>query len=176
MKSAQLILVNEQGEQTGTASWSDAHASPGTLHRAFSIYLFRKNRTETLIQKRSAKKPLFAGVWANSCCSHPRGGEELMDAAHRRLQEELGTDLDLTPASTFIYRADDPGGNGSEHEHVTVITGNCEDDVTLSPNPDEVGDCKWVAIDQLREDMREKPEKYAPWFHQGLPLALYVAS
>ncbi len=162
-----LILVDTDNRKLGVMPRQEAHASPGTLHRAFSIYIFRKNGTELLIQKRSGKK-LFAGLWANSCCSHPREGEEITDVAPRRLQEELGFTCALTPVGEFVYQAEDPDGKGAEHEHVTVFRGDVKDDVTVKANPDEVAEWKWIPVKDLRDDMKNHPDNYAPWFHIGI--------
>ncbi len=165
--AGRLILVNESNTPRGTATWEEAHASPGLLHRAFSAYVFRKNGSEILIQRRSGKKPLWALIWANTCCSHPREGEEIAGVAPRRLQEEFGFTCPLTPVAEFVYHAEDPGGNGAEHEHVTVLRGDVED-AAPAPNPDEVGEWKWIAVAELLEDMKINPDFYAPWFHIGL--------
>ena len=162
-----LILVDKENHPVGTASREDAHAFPtGKLHRAFSVYIFRRNGTEILIQRRSPAK-LFAGLWANSCCSHPRDGEEITDVAPRRLQEELGFTCALHPVGEFIYHAEDPQGKGAEHEHVTIFRGDV-DAVTVSPDPQEIAEWKWMNVKELREDMTKNPDAYAPWFHIGL--------
>ena len=162
-----LILIDEQNRAIGTISREEAHSSPGILHRAFSVYVFRKIGTEILVQRRSASK-LSGGLWANTCCSHPREGEEIMEVAPRRLQEELGFTCALTPVGDFIYQAEDPHGKGAEHEHVTIFRGDLDRDVAVTPNPDEVGEWKWVSVDELRSDMEKNPDLYAPWFHIGL--------
>ena len=165
---ANLILVDERNAPAGVASWEEAHSLPaGKLHRAFSVYIFRNDGTEMLIQKRSGKK-LFAGLWANSCCSHPREGEEVAGVAERRLQEELGFTCPLTSLSTFVYQAPDPAGKGAENEHVTIFRGDLDADVMVTPNPSEVAEWKWIGISELRSDMGKNPDLYAPWFHIGL--------
>ncbi|NOS66930.1 MAG: isopentenyl-diphosphate Delta-isomerase [Candidatus Peribacteraceae bacterium] len=167
--AAPLILVDKANAPLGTVSWEEAHAFPeGKLHRAFSIYVFRENGTELLIQKRSDRK-LFAGLWANSCCSHPREGEEdILAVAKRRLQEELGFTCPLTVHSTFTYQAQDPSGKGAENEHVTIFRGDLDHNVTVMPNPDEVAQWKWMNVTELMTDMDENADLYAPWFHIGM--------
>ncbi len=162
-----LILVDKNDQPLGVMSREQAHTSPGILHRAFSIYIFRKIGSEILIQRRSASK-LFAGMWANSCCSHPREGEAIDEVAPRRLQEELGFTCTLTPAGSFTYQAEDPSGKGAEHEHVTIFRGDVDGDVAVSPDPEEVAEWKWTNVNELREDMKKNPKLYAPWFHIGL--------
>lgn len=162
-----LILVDKHDQPLGVLSREQAHASPGILHRAFSVYIFRKIGSEILIQRRSASK-LFAGMWANSCCSHPREGEAIDEVAPRRLQEELGFTCPLTPVGSFTYQAEDPDGKGAEHEHVTIFRGDVNDDVTVTPDPGEVAEWKWANVSDLQRNMKEHPDLYAPWFHIGL--------
>ena len=47
-----LILVDSDDNEIGYSSKSECHKGLGTLHRAFSIFLFNSNG-ELLIQKRS---------------------------------------------------------------------------------------------------------------------------
>ncbi len=164
---ASLILVDEHNVPRGSVTREVAHASPGMLHRAFSIYIFRKSGNEILIQRRSAGK-LFAGLWANTCCSHPREGEEIVTVAPRRLEEELGFTCPLKILGKFTYQAEDPQGKGAEHEHVTILGGDIENDVTIKANPEEVAEWKWIAVIELQKDMEKNPDHYAPWFHIGL--------
>ena len=42
------------------------------------------------MQQRADGKYHSGGLWANTCCSHPRWNESLDDCAHRRQFEELG--------------------------------------------------------------------------------------
>ena len=60
---------------------------------------------DVLIQQRSAQKRLWPLYWANSCCSHPRHGENMDDAVRRRLYQELGMHSELIFLYKFIYHA-----------------------------------------------------------------------
>lgn len=173
--TSSLILVDEHDAPVGSATWEEAHGLPaGKLHRAFSIYVFRNGGTEILIQKRSAGK-LFAGLWANTCCSHPREGEnDIKAVAERRLKEELGFTCPLTTHSSFTYRAKDPQGKGAENEHVTIFRGDVPDDVNVRPNAQEIAEWKWIGVKELRQDMSKNPASYAPWFHIGLKKILSI--
>ena len=167
-----VVLVDESGNPTGTVNVMEAHMGTGQLHKAFSVYVFRRGRSELLIQKRAEGKMLWPGAWANTCCSHPREGETPLEAGTRRLMEELGFTCDLTEAGHFIYRAEDPAGRGVEHEHVTLLVGNVSDSLSPAQNPSEVAEWKWVAIGELQKDMTAHPDAYAPWFPMGLPKVL----
>ena len=178
----QLILVDEQDRQVGTCGKMEAHER-ALLHRAFSIFVFSAQKL--LIQKRAAGKYHCAGIWANSCCSHPRDGEELHEAVRRRLPEETGITVgggsiavpELREAGSFIYKAEfDNGLTEHELDHVFVGEMSPEDaaryDGATMRNPDEADEMLFVDIDWLQQDMRSAPEKYAPWFIKALPIAL----
>lgn len=84
------------------------------LHRCFSILLFNEDN-ELLVTQRVLEKYHCGGMWANTCYSHPREGEDTSVAAHRRLKEETGIECALKEVSTFTYKA--PFSNGlTEHE------------------------------------------------------------
>lgn len=170
MPPAPLILVDEKNTPIGEATWEEVHTAPGKLHRAFSAYVFRKGGNEILIQRRSKRKPLWGLIWANTCCSHPRVGEDILTIAPRRLGEELGFRTDLRERAQFVYRAEDPSGNGVEHEHVTILVGTAKDDVEIFADPREVDDWKWIGVDDLLSDMELRPHLFAPWFQEGLKM------
>ncbi len=166
-----VLLVDAHGNPAGTADIVDAHTGQGKLHRAFSVYVFRKNGTELLLQRRAAGKRLFPGLWTNTCCSHPQEGETATQAGIRRLREELGFTCPLDESDAFIYRAEDPAGRGVEHEHDTVLVGLVSD-ADIVPDPDEVSDWKWMLLDDLTEKLERSPDLFTPWFAQGLTIAL----
>lgn len=91
-----VVLVDENDNMVGTAEKIDAHRNP-KLHRAFSIFI-ANNNGEMLIQKRAGEKYHNPGMWANTCCGHPRPGESLEAAVHRRLREEMGFDTGMVKA------------------------------------------------------------------------------
>lgn len=167
-----ILLCDENGTLTGSADRAEAHAGKGMLHRAFSVFVFRRNGTELLIQRRSDRKTLFPLLWANTCCSHLREGEEVVAAGEQRLQDELGVSCVLTAGPSFVYRAEDPQGKGSEYEYDTILTGEVTDDPTVTPNPEEIADWKWVTLTKLGEDIAANPKQFAPWFILGLAIAL----
>ena len=84
----ELILVDDQDREIGFQSKADCHDRDGLLHRAFSLFVFNREG-EVLLQRRAANKRLWPLYWSNSCCSHPRRGEEMEEAVHRRLYQEL---------------------------------------------------------------------------------------
>ena len=170
-KNDLLILTDLLDRQTGTATKEQAHRS-GLLHRAFSVVLRRSGAegTEYLISRRADGKYHSAGLWVNSCCSHPRSGEETASAARARVREELGCGvLDLAEIGAFVYRAVFPDGL-CEYEYDHVLIG-CPDG-ELNPDPAEVGETRWVSADGLNALLASSPEQVAPWAFTVFSLAL----
>lgn len=168
----EVVLCDDDGTSQGTAEILRAHAAGGLLHRAFSVFVFRKNRAELLVQQRSQRKALFPLLWANTCCSHPSAtDQDIASAAAVRLQEECGFSVPLTATGSFVYRADDVESGGTEHEFDTVLIGDAPMDVVVQPNPAEIHDWQWVDVTKLVDDLRQRPKRYAPWLSEGLCLA-----
>lgn len=154
-----VILVDEADNAIGTMEKMEAHRR-GRLHRAFSILLFNQ-KGELLLQKRSKKKYHSGGLWTNTCCSHPLPGESMDDAARRKLNQEMGIDLQTTFAYKFIYSAK-LDNELTEHELDHVYFGQY--DRTPTVNPDEVEDWKYIDINTLKGDIQSNPERYTEWF------------
>lgn len=163
MKS--VILTNEQGANLGLAEIVSAHTNGGLLHQAFSIVVYNNDRSKILIQKRATSKMLFAGLWANTCCSHPQGESPIEEEASKRLMEECGFTCPLTVHSSFVYKADDPAGHGTEYEYDTILIGETAEETVCNLDPEEVEEIQWITLEELKNDMKEHEEHYAPWFH-----------
>ena len=158
----ELILVDEDDNVTGYQSKLICHDGEGLLHRAFSVFLFNP-RGEVLMQQRSDSKRLWPMVWSNSCCSHPRKHETMMEAARRRTEEELSVTLDspLEYLFKFTYKADYKG-LGTEHELCSVFIGFIDCD-HISPNVTEVNDWHFISPDDLDTRLHTHPDSYTPW-------------
>ena len=154
----QVILVDEKDTNIGVMEKLEAHRK-GVLHRAFSILLF-DNKGNILLQQRAHEKYHSAGLWTNTCCSHPRPDENLSDATSRRLQEEMGIHTSLDFRYKFIYKAE--LGNLIEHEYDHVFTGSFEG--TPNINPVEVADWKFMRPAEILEDISQHPSRYSAWF------------
>lgn len=159
-----VILVNEQDEQTGVMEKMEAHQK-AVLHRAFSVFIFN-SKGEMLLQQRATTKYHSGGLWTNACCSHPNPGEETMQAAKRRLNEEMGFTAELKKAFHFIYKT--PFDNGlTEYEFDHVFTGNY--DGIVVPNKEEVSDYCYKTMDEIEETLQSHPQKYTAWFRIAFP-------
>lgn len=164
-----MVLVDEDGRTLGTAAKLDAHSAPGSLHLAFSVFLFDRDG-RTLVQRRASTKYHFPGIWANACCSHPEPGEDVVTSAERRLVEELGVSARLEDVGSFVYRAEDPVSGRVEHELDHVLVGLLADGALPRPDPEEVTTVEWV--DPAAVGSSGPETGYAPWFAEALAIAL----
>ena len=161
----EVILVNEQDEQTGTIEKMEAHRK-ALLHRAFSVFIFNL-KGEMLLQQRALGKYHSPGLWTNACCSHPRPGEAVDVAAGRRLKEEMGIDTSLEKIFDFIYRTEfDNGLTEFEFDHVYTGTYNGE----LYPDKQEIKDYCFRSMEDIEQDLLRRPEKYSSWFKIAFPI------
>lgn len=154
----QVILVNERDEAIGQAEKLAVHRS-GALHRAFSVFAFN-GQDEMLIQRRADDKYHSAGLWSNTCCSHPRPGEATEAAAHRRLQEEMGFDCPLTQVFGLLYKVQ--LGDLYEHEYDHIFIGRYDGHPT--PSPEEASAWRWVPVGALADEVDTAPEHFTYWF------------
>lgn len=157
--SEELILVDLEDRETGHISKAEAHAGAGVLHRAFSIFIFNP-KGDVLVQQRAPGKLLWPGFWSNSCCSHPRRGEDMASAVARRLREELGLECPLRFVYKFQYHA--PFGDvGSERELCWVYVGTS--DAPVRVNATEIAAWRYVPCDDLDREMAAASERFTPW-------------
>ena len=153
-----VILVDTEDNAIGTMDKMEAHVL-GKLHRAFSIFVFN-SKGKLLLQQRAHDKYHSGGQWTNTCCSHPRFGEDTLNAANRRLAEEMGMQCNLTYEFKFIYKAK-LTEELSEHELDHVFFG-VSDNLPLI-NEEEVSAYKYVSIESLKEDIAVNPAMYTEW-------------
>ncbi|NIG55235.1 isopentenyl-diphosphate Delta-isomerase [Chitinophaga sp. Cy-1792] len=167
MKIPEVILVNESDEAIGQMEKMEAHQK-GLLHRAFSVFVVN-DAGEMLIQQRALDKYHSGGLWTNTCCSHPEPGETTLEAAHRRLTEEMGFDCPLQEIFSFTYK--NIFNNGlTEHEFDHVLVGTYNGPV--HPNADEVNSYQTLTPDTILNMMEKEPDSFTVWFHKALPMVL----
>jgi isopentenyl-diphosphate Delta-isomerase len=155
-----LVLVDEHDQETGFLDKAAAHRGQGTLHRAFSLFIFNRDG-ELLLQQRAPGKQLWPGFWSNTCCSHPRRGESMEKAIHRRLHEELGMQCELRFVFKFQYQAQFDS-DGAEHELCWVYVGHCDDAPVVNAN--EIAALRHVAPEELDRELVAHPDRFTPWF------------
>src|SRR5450830_1635175 len=126
----EVTLVDANDVPIGTIPKHEAHQR-GLRHRAISV-IVGDQHARILLQQRALNKYHSAGLWTNTCCSHPRPEEETINSAHRRLQEEMGFDCELDEIFSFKYKTVfDNGLTENEYDHVFV--GKYNDEPIINP-------------------------------------------
>jgi len=159
MKKEYVILVDTADSELGTMEKMEAHEK-AVLHRAFSVFIFN-DRGELMLQQRAAHKYHSPLLWTNTCCSHQRQGESNIQAGKRRLQEEMGFEVDLEEKFHFVYKAEFDNGL-TEHELDHVMVGYYNEKPII--NPEEVASWRWIDMEVLQKDMKDNPQDYTVWF------------
>lgn len=165
-----VVLVDNENRETGLAEKMAAHQQ-NLLHRAFSVFILNEAQpVEILLQQRALSKYHSPGLWTNTCCSHPRQGEDILLAGKRRLKEEMGiSGIELTDLGWFHYNAHFDNGL-SENEIDHVLVGKWPTNLAFTPNPAEVMATRWVTLETLERELSQHPEQFTPWLKGALAL------
>ena len=155
----EIVLVDESDNQIWFWEKMDVHKR-WLLHRAISILIINKN-WKMLLQQRTLNKYHCGGLWSNATCTHPLPNESNIDAAHRRLQEEMWFDTDLKEIFEFHYTVHfDNWLTENEYDHVFLWYY----DGGVFPNPEEAYGYKWVWMEELKNDVKKNSGIYTPRF------------
>ncbi len=158
-----LILVDEHDNQIGTDTRENCHLGSGKRHRAYTVFLFHDKKL--LLQQRSKTKQLWPGAWDVSFTSHVYPGETYGQAATRKGIQELGARFgDLVDAHSFVYFA--PQKGHAENEFCRLLVGDF--DGKVRPNPDEIMAVRWVHVEEVQDELKERPDSFTPWFKLSL--------
>lgn len=168
-REERVVLVDEHGRDLLEADGSprtlgklEAHRR-GARHRAVSVFVFDGDRL--LLQRRAHSKYHGAGLWTNTCCTHPRAGETALAASARRLAEEMGVRCPLREVFQFTYRAR-VGADLVEHEFDHVFLGEWQG--TPAPLAREVSDWRWTRVQDLLAEIEREPERFTYWLRECL--------
>lgn len=166
----EVVLVDAAGTPVGTAPRASVHDATTPLHLAFSCYV-TDGEGQVLLTRRALDKRTWPGVWTNSCCGHPRPGEDFEDAVRRRLVDELGLEVgDLgCVLPDFAYRATDASGL-VENEVCPVFVAQAHPDAQVLPNSSEVMEWRWVSWASLAKAVDATPFAFSPWSALQVPL------
>jgi isopentenyl-diphosphate delta-isomerase len=171
----EVVLVDEAGRPIGVADKATVHGATTPRHLAFSCYGFDE-AGRLLVTQRAATKSTFPLVWTNTCCGHPAPGEDLADAADRRLRYELGLKVqDMRMVlPNFGYRASD--GRVEENEFCPVLV--CRIEGEPAPRGDEVEAVAWWSWPEFLAAAADPASGLSPWAREQAPLldaALFTA-
>ncbi|RJR15824.1 isopentenyl-diphosphate Delta-isomerase [Candidatus Microgenomates bacterium] len=156
----QVILVDEFNKEIGVADKATVHTSNTPLHRAFSLFLFDPHH-QLLVTQRALTKKTFAGVWSNTMCGHVSPGETTVEAAHRRLKQELGiTASEIIEVAPYRYRFADQNGI-VENEICPILVAYSF--AYPRPNYAEIAAWRWMPWVAFLAEIRSNPKTYSPW-------------
>ena len=162
MKRADLIEVIDLNKKViAVKSKLEVHEN-GLFHKAFSVIIVNDNN-EMLLQKRAATKYHFAGKWSNACCGHPYPKENILEAANRRVYEEIGIRLEIKELFSLSYSCFDNESGMHENEFDTVFIGKYNKSVT-DFNKNEISKIIWVHKHLLQKEYKINTLNFTPWF------------
>lgn len=159
MSKEYVQLVDEKDVETGTMEKMEAHVK-GALHRAISVFLFNSDG-DMILQQRADSKYHSPGLWSNTCCTHPRPGEQPEAAAIRRLQEEMGVSCSITYKTSVHYRTTVDKGL-TEHELDHIFAGVYDDIPVI--NESEVSSWRYMSREEVEKSLIDTPDVFTPWF------------
>ena len=153
MSKTYIPLVDTGSNVVGYGEKLYCHTNP-MLHLAFSliVYRYHNNEIEFLLQQRSHRKYHCPGLWANTCCSHPKSLLSLKKDVHQRAIDELGLELDIETIKyidSFIYR-ESLDNQLSEYELDHLFLAPYKKKYQINLNESEVMDVRWESINNIK--------------------------
>jgi isopentenyldiphosphate isomerase len=139
-------VVDEEGNQIGTAPRSVCHDGKSKLlHPVIHLHLFNR-KGELFLQKRSEAKDLLPGYWDSSVGGHISPGENTEEALLRETVEELGLiDFSYEFIRKYIWE--------SPRERELVYSFRGITDKTPVINPDEIEEGRFWNKQELVENL-----------------------
>ena len=159
MDSNLVIVVNDFDEVIGYVDKQEVHIK-GLLHRAISVFVVN-SKGEWLLQQRAPNKYHSQLLWSNTCCTHPYKGETILQAANRRLKEEMGIDSKLSKLFSFQYYT--KLSNGLIENELDHVFWGITDSIP-EINKDEVVNYRYASPELIEKEIQQEPEKFTEWF------------
>jgi len=157
----QVLTITNDNQPIELVEKQEAHVK-GLKHRAFSVMIFNSNG-DIMLQQRAACKYHSPNLWTNATCGHPLANDidTIKKEAEKRLFEEMGITVTLSPYFEFEYRAEFDN-DLIENEYDYVFKGVFDGSPNL--NPDEASSYKYISKEELLKEMKENSQDYTEWF------------
>ena len=161
-------ICDERGIPTGeTVERSVAHRD-GILHRTAHVWIVRthEGRRQVLLQKRSAEKDSYPGMYDTSSAGHIPAGKEPRESALRELEEELGIRASADQL-TFIghfrtqYEEEFHGKPFRDNELINVFVYREPVEIReLRLQESEVEEVRYFNIDEVYEEATRGSDRF----------------
>ena len=157
-----LDICDEKGMPTGkTASREKVHRE-GLLHRTSHVWVIRRHdgRDQVLLQKRSAGKDSFPGMYDASSAGHIPAGAGPLKSILREMEEEIGISAapnDLAFAGCFHcdYKAEFHGKPFHDNEiRFSYIYEEPVEIEGLTLQTSEVEEVRWFDVEEVFREIR----------------------
>jgi isopentenyl-diphosphate delta-isomerase type 1 len=143
MQEEFLEIVDNEGRTTGYARRSEVHGNPSLLHKVVHVLVFN-DEGRLLLQKRSQNKDVAPGKWDTSVGGHISPSEDLIAAAKREMEEELGiVPEDIKPVYSYIH--------SNHYESELVFTHSCTHNGPFSFNKEEIDEILFWKIEDIKK-------------------------
>jgi len=160
-----IDVCDSDGNYTAeTLPRSEIHRG-GLWHRTAHVQIF-DFQGRTIFQLRSKEKETFPDKLDISSAGHVSSGEDIVAAALRELEEELGLYIEgdrLEYIGDFL--SDEPMANGGvdrEIQSLFIAKITEEEKLTLKPQESEVQKLVWFTGPELEKALRDEAESFVP--------------
>lgn len=140
-----LEITDSHGKIISIAPRSEIHGNPSLIHRVVHVLVFNKNKC-LFLQKRSETKDVAPGKWDTSVGGHVNSGEDLLQAAKREMEEELGISNSL-PEFLYTYI------HTNSYETELVYTYSCIYDGSISFNKEEIDEVRLWDLKEIKDHL-----------------------
>ncbi len=160
-----VTYVNENDEVIGAGSIANA-VDNGIRVRISRVFL-QNSKGELLLQRRADTMSDLPGLWDQTAGGHVDERDDYRVTAFRELAEEMGIEgVALNEVATFYSEENDE--HKIKKRFNKIFTGVYDGEVKI--DYDEVTDFQWVAIDELSERMRRKPDDFPEGFIEAFKI------
>lgn len=159
MKEEMNVEVDENDNVIGLRPRKDFY-SDKHIHRSSYLLLFNSKK-EMLIQKRAPKKKWHPNLYTYAVCETV-ANETYEETMHREIMEEIGISIPFKKLFKYKHFGD------NDKAFKMVFIG--KSDKTIKPLKREIESIKWISLKDLKKDLEEHPNKYAPPFVKGMKI------
>jgi isopentenyldiphosphate isomerase len=163
MTEEQIDVVDTKMRPTGQSMGKNEVHKRELWHRGAHVWVYN-SKGQILLQLRHPDKKAYPNTWDVSAAGHLSAGDDPVQGGIRETKEEIGLDIVEEEMDFVGVHAENIVVNDHNHKSFnwTFLVHRDVDIKDLVLQPDETAEVKWVTPDELEQDVREHPERYAP--------------